>query len=105
MGKYAVVKDDFVVNVIVCGAEQVTEMTEALAADLLVDAIPYGLCIGDFWNGHAWTRNLDGVQVELEELAPQQQTDYNGLRDEIAELEETLTEAEAALHEGVDSIG
>ena len=96
-GKYAVVKDNFVLNIIVCDADIVDAMQEQLNCDSLVDAVPYGLCIGDFWNSTAWTRNIDGVQTVLEEQTPQQQSDYNGLWDLIAAQEE-------ALKEGVDSI-
>lgn len=104
MGKYAVVKDSFVVNVIACNNGQIVEMMESLGADSLIDAIPYGLCIGDFWNGEAWTRNLNGVQVELELLSPEHQTNYNGLRDENYELHSIINAANVALKEGVDSI-
>ena len=97
MGAYAVVRHDYVDNVIVLNANQVEEFETALDAEL-VDAIPYGLCIGDLRVGGQWTRNLNGVQVVLEPLTPQQQTDYAGMR-------ETFAEAEAALTEGVESIG
>lgn len=96
MGKYAVVENNFVTNVIVLDDKNVESMSAVLGKEL-VDAIPCGLMIGDLRNGENWTRNLNGVQTVLEELKPQQQTDYNGMMD-------VLLEGEAALVEGVNSI-
>lgn len=62
--KYAVVKGNFVENLIVCAPEQVAEMEAALGATLM-EATPLGMEIGDYYNGAAWTRNVDGVQVPL----------------------------------------
>ena len=62
--KYAVIKNNFVENLIVCAPEQVAEMEAALGATLL-EATPLGMEIGDYYNGAAWTRNVDGVQVPL----------------------------------------
>lgn len=62
--KYAVVKGNFVENLIVCTAEQVEEMEAALGATLM-EAAPLGMQIGDYFNGTAWTRNVDGVPVPL----------------------------------------
>lgn len=62
--KYAVIKNNFVENLIVCAPEQVTEMEAALGATLM-EAAPLGMEIGDYYNGAAWTRNIDGVQVPL----------------------------------------
>ncbi len=104
MGIYAVVQHDMVENVIVLSESQTEEMGAALNAEL-VNALPLGLCIGDMRVGESWTRNLNGAQTVLEPLTPQQQTDYNGLRNEVIGLTATLTEAEAALTEGVESIG
>lgn len=104
MGIYAIVRDNYVDNVIVLNEGQIDEMAAALNAEM-VDALPYGLCQGDLRvNGH-WTRNLNGEQVILEPITPQQQTDYAGLRDEVLEQRELLEAAEAALVEGVESIG
>ena len=104
MGAYAVVRHDYVDNVIVLNEDQIGEFETALDAEL-VDAIPYGLCQGDLRVGGQWTRNLNGVQVVLEPLTPQQQTDYAGLRDEVEAQAELFAAAEAALTEGVESIG
>lgn len=62
--KYAVVKGNFVENLIVCTAEQVEEMEAALNATLM-EATPLGMEIGDYYNGAAWTRNINGVQTPL----------------------------------------
>ena len=104
MGIYAIVHDNYVDNVIVLNEEQIDEMAAALDAEM-VDALPYGLCQGDMLVGGNWTRNINGVQTILEPITPQQQTDYAGLRDEVLEQRELLEEAEAALVEGVESIG
>lgn len=62
--KYAVIKNNFVENLIVCAPEQVAEMETALNATLM-EAAPLGMEIGDYYNGAAWTRNVDGVQTPL----------------------------------------
>ena len=62
--KYAVIKNNFVENLIVCSEEQVAEMEAALNATLM-EATPLGMEIGDYYNGAAWTRNVDDVQVPL----------------------------------------
>lgn len=65
MAKYAVVKNDFVTNVIVIKEEQVEEMAVALGAEL-VNAEPFRLAIGDYRkDGTTWTRNADGEQITL----------------------------------------
>lgn len=104
MGQYAVVENDFVTNVIIMDASQTEEMASALHAEM-VDALPYGLCKGDLRVNGRWTRNLNGEQVVLEPITPQQQTDYTDLRSELEGLNAIMTEAEAALLEGVESIG
>ena len=62
--KYAVIKNNFVENLIVCAPEQVAEMEAALEATLM-EATPLGMEIGDYYNGAAWTRNVNGVQTPL----------------------------------------
>lgn len=62
--KYAVIKNNFVENLIVCAPEQVEEMETALNATLM-EAAPLGMEIGDYYNGVEWTRNVDGVQTPL----------------------------------------
>ena len=64
--RFAVLNEtnDIVENVIVANANQHDEL-EASLGRALVDAAPLGLTIGDFFNGVAWTRNIDGEQVTL----------------------------------------
>lgn len=67
---YAVRKGDFIVNMIVAHEDQREELEDALEATFL-DPTELGLTIGDFWNGTAWTRNIDGEQVVLEPVVPE----------------------------------
>ncbi len=82
--KYAVVKDDFVINVLVAEPEQKTELETSLDAEL-VDASTFGLQIGDMRVGERWTRNQDGEQITLNQNAT-----YDELVAYIAELEAAL---------------
>lgn len=84
--KYAVVKDNFVTNVLVADAAQKDELEASLNAEL-VDAAPYGLQIGDMRVNGAWTRNQDGEQITLDENAT-----YDELVAKIAELEALLND-------------
>ncbi len=64
--KFAVLSADrqFVDNVIVAKETQQAELEAALGRTLM-DASPLGLTTGDYYNGTAWTRNIDGEQVAL----------------------------------------
>lgn len=84
--KYAVVKDNFVTNVLVADAAQKEELEASLNAEL-VDASQFGLQIGDMRVGTNWTRNQDGEQITLDENAT-----YDELVAKIAELEALLNE-------------
>ena len=84
--KYAVVKDNFVTNVLVADAAQKDELEASLNAEL-VDASQFGLQIGDMHVGTNWTRNQDGEQITLDENAT-----YDELVAKIAELEALLNE-------------
>ncbi len=84
--KYAVIKDNFVTNVLVADVAQKDELETALNAEL-VDATPYGLQIGDMRVGANWTRNQDGEQITLDENAT-----YDELVAKIAELEALLND-------------
>lgn len=66
MGKYAVVKNDYIENLIAIEEAQIPEMEEALQCEL-VDAVPLRLAIGDLRVNGQWTRNEDGVQTILTE--------------------------------------
>ena len=84
--KYAVVKDNFVTNVLVADAAQKDELEASLNAEL-VDASQFGLQIGDMRVGANWTRNQDGEQITLDENAT-----YDEQVAKIAELEALLHE-------------
>lgn len=84
--KYAVVKNDFVTNVLVADAAQKEELEASLNAEL-VDASQFGLQIGDMRVGTNWTRNQDGEQITLDENAT-----YDELVAKIAELEALINE-------------
>ena len=103
MGKYAVVQGNMVQNVIVINEEQIQEFENTLNC-LLIDATTYGLCIGDLKVGDNWTRNINGVQTILEELTPQQQTDYTSLVLELSSNKKVVEQAESSLTVGVESI-
>ena len=55
---------EFVDNVIVANVSQKDELEAALGRTLM-DAAPLGLTVGDYYNGSAWTRNVDGEQMVL----------------------------------------
>ena len=84
--KYAVVKDNFVTNVLVADAAQKDELEASLKAEL-VDTSQFGLQIGDMRVNGAWTRNQDGEQITLDENAT-----YDELVAKIAELEALLND-------------
>ena len=84
--KYAVVKDNFVTNVLVADAAQKDELEASLNVEL-VDASQFGLQIGDMRVNGAWTRNQDGEQITLDENAT-----YDELVAKIAELEALLND-------------
>ena len=84
--KYAVVKDNFVTNVLVSDAAQKNELESSLNAEL-VDASQFGLQIGDMRVGDNWTRNQNGEQIILDENAT-----YDELVAKIAELEALLND-------------
>ena len=84
--KYAVVKDNFVTNVLVADAAQKDELEASLNAEL-VDASQFGLQMGDMRVGDNWTRNQNGEQIILDENAT-----YDELVAKIAELEALLND-------------
>ena len=84
--KYAVVKDNFVTNVLVADTAQKNELESSLNAEL-VDASQFGLQIGDMRVGDNWTRNQNGEQIILDENAT-----YDELVAKIAELEALLND-------------
>ena len=64
--KFAVLSPDtrFVDNIIITAPDRQSEL-EASLGRTLMDASPLGLTVGDYYNGSAWTRNVDGEQVVL----------------------------------------
>ena len=84
--KYAVVKDNFVTNVLVADAAQKNDLESLLNAEL-GDASQFGLQIGDMRVGDNWTRNQNGEQIILDENAT-----YDELVAKIAELEALLND-------------
>ena len=83
--KYAVVKDNFVTNVLVADAAQKDELEASLNAEL-VDASQFGLQIGDMRVNGAWTRNDEGEQVILTGRPT-----YSELNVKNQEMQEALT--------------
>lgn len=84
--KYAVVKDNFVTNVLVADTAQKDELEVSLNAEL-VDASQFGLQMGDMRVGTNWTRNQDGEQIVLDENAT-----YDELVAKITELEALIND-------------
>lgn len=83
--RYAVNKDGFIENVIVANEAQKAELEAGLGA-VLEDASVYGLQIGDLWvEGKGWTRNVEGEQVTLQPLSPEEWSQYRALSDELEE--------------------
>ena len=84
--KYAVVKDNFVTNVLVADVAQKDELEASLNAKL-GDASQFRLQIADKRVGTNWTRNQDGEQILLDENAT-----YDELVAKITELEALLND-------------
>ena len=87
MGKYAVVKNDYIENLIAIEEAQIPEMEEALQCEL-VDAVPFRLAIGDMRVNGQWTRNEDGVQTILTERPL-----YSELESKLATAEQDTIDA------------
>lgn len=89
--KFAVVRNDFVENLIVAQYEQKAELEAAWNCELVYE--PYiALAVGDKRINGEWTRNVDGVATVLTAKPT-----YN-------ELEAELAAAEAAYMEGVNDV-
>ena len=102
---YAVKKGDFIENLIVAHESQMEELAAALGAEL-IDPSEYGLTIGDFWNGVAWTRNVNGEQTVLEPIVPEPTTEerVDDLEDATSALEDAICEMDAANEERMAAI-
>lgn len=92
----AIVRDDIVENLVVLDASQVEELSAALQCEI-VDARPYGLCVGDLRTEKGWTRNAGGEQMVLPLLEPEQYDSYTVAARQAAEAEARAEEAEAQL--------
>lgn len=105
--RFAINKNGFITNVIVAKPEQKEELETALGA-ILEDASVYGLKAGDLWvEGKGWTRNIEGEQVVLDTLPPEERSQYQSLYDELDDLKAnsvTIEELEEAYDEGVQSL-
>lgn len=82
----AMVRNDVVENLIVIKETQVEEMAAALGCEI-VDAAPYGLCVGDLRTAAGWTRNAGGEQMMLEPLEQEQYDGYTIAAAKAVELE------------------
>ena len=103
--RYAVVKDNMVMTVIIANEDQRAELESALQSEL-VDASEYNLTIGDLWNGEAWTRNEDGEQVVIEPVVPIEErvSAVEKTVERLSEGTDVYDEMDAAYKEGVDSV-
>lgn len=72
----AVVIEDMVKNLIVIGEDQTAEMERALGCEI-VNARTWGLAVGDMRTEAGWTRNMNGEQIVLEEMAVERQDGYD----------------------------
>lgn len=89
--KLAIVRNDYVDNIIVAKLEQKAELEAALHCELVYE--PYiNLAKGDKRINGEWTRNVDGVATVLTS------------KPTYAELEGELLAVEAGIAEGVNSI-
>lgn len=81
--RYAVNVNGFISNIIIAKPEQKEELESSLGA-VLEDASIYNLQIGDLWvEGTGWTRNINGEQIVLQEVEPQEPVE-----DRVTALEE-----------------
>ena len=105
----AIVKNNLVENIIVINESQIEEMQTALNCEI-VDAAPYGLCVGDLRTQAGWTRNAGGEQMILPLLEGESYDSYTILSEKVVGLEEqiqvtseeTTNEALAILHGEVE---
>jgi len=83
----AIVRENMVENVIVLDEAQVDELSTALGCEI-VDARPYGLCVGDLRTAAGWTRNAGGEQMILPLLEGESYDSYTVMAAKATELEE-----------------
>ena len=98
----AIVKDNIVENLIVLNDKQLAALSEAMGCEI-VDARPYGLTIGDLRTARGWTRNVDGEQVVLPLLDPEQSDSYALAEQRTAAANARAEEAEEQLGTAADA--
>ena len=97
----AIVKNDIVENLIVIQEAQVAEMEAALSCEI-VDARPYGLCVGDLRTVAGWTRNAGGEQMVLPLLEQEHYDSYSVMAQRAVNAEAAVDAAgEAAADEAI----
>lgn len=97
----AIVRGDLVENLIVIQEAQVSEMEAALSCEI-VDARPYGLCVGDLRTAAGWTRNAGGEQMVLPLLEQESYDSYSVMAQRAVNAEAAVDAAgEAAADEAI----
>ena len=97
--KLAVVDNDRVENLIVGDVKQINELSASLGNQVIYNPA-FDLAVGDMLVDGNWTRNIDGVQTVLSSKPL-----YSELQAQAQAAQEQLEAAEAAMLEGVNSIG
>lgn len=85
----AIVKNNLVENIIVIKEAQIEEFQSALLCEI-VDAAPYGLCVGDLRTPAGWTRNAGGEQMILPLLEGESYDSYTIMAKKNIALEERI---------------
>lgn len=93
---YAIVRNKIVESLIVVNESQVDEVATALSCEL-IDAQPYGLCVGDLRTAAGWTRNAGGEQIILPLLDREQYDSYTLAAQQAVDAEARAEDAEAQL--------
>lgn len=96
---YAVRMGDFITNTIVASEDQKAELEAALNAEL-INTAECNLEIDDFWNGVAWTRNVNGEQVVVD-TTPVYEPSTDERLDALEESNAEMTEALDMILSGV----
>lgn len=97
--KLAVVDNDRVENLIVGDVKQINELSASLGKQVIYNPA-FDLAVGDMRVDGNWTRNIDGVQTVLSSKPL-----YSELQAQAQAAQAQLEAAEAAMLEGVNSIG
>lgn len=97
--KLAVIDGDRVENLIVGDVKQINELSASLGKQVIYNPA-FDLAVGDMRVDGNWTRNIDGVQTVLSSKPL-----YSELQAQAQAAQAQLEAAEAAMLEGVNSIG